>query len=156
MVNGVHHPIVDAAPAELIRERVPDILLAGIWIAVQQNLCGHDHAVGAVSALSGLLVDERLLQRMRLLDGTQSLESGDLVFADILQRNRARPCKLAADDSGAGATLPETATELGAIQSEVISQHVQQRGIGRGIHQMQFAVDSNSMRHASPVKLEAV
>src|SRR5260370_33463390 len=77
--NRVHHPIVDAAPTELILQGVLDFFLAGIWIAVQQNLCGHDHAVGAVTALSGLLIDERSLQRMRLLDGRQSLERGDRI-----------------------------------------------------------------------------
>jgi hypothetical protein len=54
----VHHPIVDAAPTELVLQGVLDFFFAGISIAVQQNLCGHDHAVGAVTALGGLLIDE--------------------------------------------------------------------------------------------------
>jgi hypothetical protein len=61
---------VDTAPAELVLQRILDFFVAGIWIAVQQDLCGHDHAVGAVAALSGLLIDERSLQWVKLLDGT--------------------------------------------------------------------------------------
>ena len=70
-----------------------DFFLAGIWIAVQQNLGSHDHAVGAVAALSSLLIDERSLQRVRFLGGTQSLERDDLIFADVPQGGRACPCE---------------------------------------------------------------
>ena len=76
---------LDLAPTELVSQRVLGFVLAGIWIVIQQNLCGHDHAVGAVPALSGLLVDERPLQRMKLLDGTHCLEGGDLIFTDVLK-----------------------------------------------------------------------
>jgi hypothetical protein len=75
---------VDTAPTELVLQGVLDFFVAGIWIAVQQNLCGHDHTVGAVTALSGLLIDERPLQRVRLLDGTQTLQGSDLVIPHVL------------------------------------------------------------------------
>lgn len=104
--DRVHHPIVDAAPTELVLQGVLDFFLAGIWIAVQQDLCGHDHAVGAVPALSGLLVDERSLQRVRFLDGTQSLERGDLIFTDVPQGDRACPCEFSAQSKAFRAAAP--------------------------------------------------
>src|SRR5580704_15341933 len=61
--NRAHNPIMDTAPTELSREGVLDVLFAGVAIAVQQSLCGHDHAVRAVAALSSLLIDEGPLQR---------------------------------------------------------------------------------------------
>src|SRR6476620_12473087 len=87
---------------------------------------------------------------MRLLDCTQSLEGGDLVITDVPQGNRACPCEFPAHYGGAGTTLPETAAELGAIQSEIVPQHIKQRRIGRGVHQMRFTVHRNSIWHPSP------
>jgi len=136
---------VDAAPTKLIREGVLDFLFAGVSIAVQQSLCGHDHAIQAVAALTGLLVDERRLQRVRLLKRTQSLKSGDLVFPDVPQSDRACSCEFSAYDRGARATLPETASELWAAQSEIVPERVQERGIRSGVHQMWLTVDANSM-----------
>jgi hypothetical protein len=81
--NGAHDPIVGATAAELVRKRVLDVILTGIWIPVQQGFCRHDHAIRAVSALSGLLFDERFLQRVRLLTRTQSLQRDDVVVSDI-------------------------------------------------------------------------
>ena len=67
---------------------------AGVSITIQQSLCGHDHAIRAVTALRSLLIDERLLQRVRLLNRTQSLKSRDLVFADVPQGDRTRSCRV--------------------------------------------------------------
>src|SRR5437870_4903199 len=91
--NCANHPVVDTAPTEMVVQRALDFFVAGIWIAIQQRLCGHDHAVGAVTALSGLLVDEGPLQRVRFLEGTQSLQGGDLVVPDVLQGSQACSCE---------------------------------------------------------------
>ena len=45
----------------------------------EQRLCGHDHAVGAVSALCGLLGNERGLNWIGLLGRAKSLESRNQV-----------------------------------------------------------------------------
>jgi hypothetical protein len=59
--------------------------------------------------------------------------------------NRACPCEFSAHYSGAGTTLPETAAELGAIQPEIVPQHIEKWGIGRRVDQMQFIVHGNSV-----------
>jgi hypothetical protein len=46
-------------------ERLDDLGAAGRRVAVEQRLGRHQHARQAVAALSGLFVDERLLQRMQ-------------------------------------------------------------------------------------------
>src|SRR5258707_1039034 len=113
--NRVHHPIVDPATTQLVSKSVLDFFVAGIWIAVQQNLCGHHHAVGAVRALSGLLVDERSLQRVQLLHGTQCLECAVLIFSPAPQGGPACPCQDSAHDNGASNALPEPAAKHRAI-----------------------------------------
>ena len=44
-------------------------------LRVEQRLGRHDHAVAAVAALAGLLLDEGLLQRVQLLDRAQALDA---------------------------------------------------------------------------------
>ena len=86
----------------------------------------HDHAIDAVPALGRLLVDERLLQRMGLFRRTKTLQgdnfrtinSGDWhdagaqCLAEIVHRTRA--------------TLCQSATEVHAMQPELVTQGVQQ------------------------------
>ena len=49
-------------------------------ILVEQSLGAHHHAVHAVAALRGLLFHERRLDRVRMSDAPQSLESGDVLI----------------------------------------------------------------------------
>jgi hypothetical protein len=98
-------------------------------------------------ALSGLLVDERPLQRVRLLEGAQSLQGGDLVIPDVSQGSQTRPCEFSTHDGGARTALPETATELWTIQFEIVAQHIQQRGLRSGGYRMRLAVYRNSVCH---------
>jgi hypothetical protein len=139
------------APTELISEGILDVLVARIAIAIQQGFGGHDHAVRAVAALGGLLVDESSLQRMRLLQRAQSLESGDRISPDVSERDGARPGELSADQRGTSTALAEAAAEFGAVQSEIVPQHVEQRSIVGGVDHMALAIDVNSVRHPSPI-----
>jgi len=145
--NSAHHPIVDAAPTEMIRERVLDLFVAWIAIAVQEDLCGHDDSGGAIAALCRLLGDECLLQGVRVLHRAQSLQRSDVIVLNVPERRRAGPDQIAADYRSASSALPESATEFGPIQSEVVPQNVEQGCVGAGVDKAGFAVDCNASGH---------
>src|SRR5688572_6305595 len=100
------------AAAEHAGERLLQLRVGGARIPVEQRLGAEDHAAEAEAALHGLLVDEGLLYRVRLLGRAEPLERGDVRAADGLHRRDAGPRRLAVDDDGAGAALAEPAPEL--------------------------------------------
>jgi len=59
-------PVVRSAAAQIAVQSLPHLLLGRGGTVVQQADRGHHHAGGAIAALDGLLVDERLLDRMKL------------------------------------------------------------------------------------------
>src|SRR5512134_158348 len=50
-LHRAHDPRVGAAAAEVVRERLPDLLLGRPLVGVEQRLRLHHHAVDAVAAL---------------------------------------------------------------------------------------------------------
>src|SRR6185436_4817585 len=77
--NGFEHAHVGEAAAQDTGERLLDLFVRCARIAIEKGLRGQDDAAQAEATLRSLLVDERLLQRMRFLDRPQPLERGDLV-----------------------------------------------------------------------------
>src|SRR4051794_26128176 len=67
-LDRAHDAQVGAAAAQIVGERLLDVAVRGVAVPVEQLLGHHDHAIDAVAALHRLLVDEGLLDRMRLLD----------------------------------------------------------------------------------------
>src|SRR5262249_1512935 len=70
---------VGPAAAEIVRERSLDIGVARLLVAGEECRRLHDHAVDAIATLRGLLVDEGLLHRVRLLRGAEPFERDDLL-----------------------------------------------------------------------------
>src|ERR1035437_10809563 len=92
--------------------------------------CGglHDHAVDAIAALRGLLVDERLLHRMALLGRAEAFQRHHLLLrTHSRQRRGARLHGGAVYVDHAGAALAESAAEARAVQAEIVAQHIEQR-----------------------------
>src|SRR6185312_15113216 len=100
---------------------------------IQKRLRGHDHAIDAVAALGGLFVDERLLQRTWLLHAAQVLERGDLVALGGGGRKHARMHSRAVQVDGAGTAFGKTAPELGPVQPQLVTQHIEQHRAGLGL-----------------------
>src|SRR5215831_7188219 len=87
--HGANDAVVGAAAAQVERQALAHLCIGRMWVAVEQRLRGHQHAVDAVAALRGLLVDEGLLQRMRLLHRAEPLDGGDLGRAEPSDRRHA-------------------------------------------------------------------
>ena len=140
-------PAVGAASAQVLRQRLAHLGCRRVRVVIEQILRRHDHAVDAIAALGGLLVDEGLLQRMRLVDGAEPLDRGDLGLADGTDLGDARAHRPAVEQHRAGAALGEPAAEFGAVQREIVAQHVEQRRIGLRRHRSLRAVDLETDRH---------
>ena len=94
--DRLQHPGVDEAAAQHARQRLLHLGVGGARIAVEQRLGGQDHAAQAEAALRGLLVDERLLQRMRPSRACPRPSSVVIsALATVLDRRDARPDRLA-------------------------------------------------------------
>jgi len=102
-------------------------------IAVEQVGRRHDHAARAIAALSRLLIDEGLLQRVRLVERAEPFERGHLVSLDRAYRRHAGASSRAVDQHRAGAALRQAAAVFGAIELEIVAQHVEQRRVRLGI-----------------------
>src|SRR5215510_4127612 len=122
--------------------------LGRLRIALEQVGRRNDHAVGAVAALRGLLVDEGLLQWMQLVEGAEPLQRGDLVLAELRDRHHAGAHGRAVDEHRAGPALRQAAAELGAVKLEIIAQHVEQRGVRLGVDRAGRPVDLQADGHA--------
>lgn len=89
-LDRAHDPQVGAAAAQIVFQRLADLCVVRLLIAVEQRFCLHDHAVNAISALRCLFFNERLLQRMRLAGIAQPLKSHHLLAGRVRHRVGAR------------------------------------------------------------------
>ena len=94
--------VVDAAAAEMRIERGDDVGAARLRIASQQRRRRDQDAGEAIAALAGLLVEERLLQRMQRAVARQPFDGGDGFAGDASRpracrnrpaRRRSAPCR---------------------------------------------------------------
>src|SRR5689334_14801310 len=142
-----------AASAQIVAERLGDLGLARARRAFEQRLCGHDHTVEAVTALRGLFGDEGILHRVGMLARAEALESDDVAADAALDRYHAGACGHIIDQHRTGPAFAQAATVFRSIQSEIVAQHVEQRGIGSGADLVTPAVDGQSyrrLRHLPP------
>src|SRR5215471_5865079 len=68
--GGVLHRLDDVdvarAAAQVARDRVADLILAGVLVLLQQRAAGHHHAGRAEAALQAVLLHEAFLDRVQL------------------------------------------------------------------------------------------
>ena len=135
---------IGGATAQVAREGVVDVFIAGLRIIIEQRGGGHDLAGLAVAALRHVQFLPSLLQRM-LAFGVQTLDGGDLFAADSGYRRHASAGWHTVEMHRTSTTLADAATELGAYEAERIAQHPQQRGVGGDIDGMSAAVDGKGV-----------
>ncbi|ORV96089.1 hypothetical protein AWC13_19135 [Mycobacterium kubicae] len=90
--------------------------------------CGHDLAGRAVAALECVLVDERLLQRVKFAALGKTLDGGDVRAVMHHRKRQAGVDPPTIDQHRAGTAGSLVAAFLGARQPGAFAQHVQQRG----------------------------
>src|SRR5262249_58940337 len=109
------------------RHRLLDLPVARARVLIEERLGREDHSVQTKPALGRLLVDERLLDWMRVLDSAQAFERHDLGAVHCRDRRDARSQSLPADDRRARPALAEAAAELRTVQSELVAENVEER-----------------------------
>ena len=119
-----------------------NLLVTGARVLVEKRLGGKDDAIQTETALSGLLVDERLLERMRRLRRAQAFKRDDLRAGHGAHARDAGSDRLAVGDDGAGTALSLAAPELRPTELQVVAQDLQQRRRGIDIHALRTPVDS--------------
>ena len=97
---------------------------------IEQRLRRHDHAVGAIAALRGLLGDEGRLEGVGLLGRAQSLESRNRAARGLPHRSDAGARGFSLDQNRASPALSEPATEFRTVQADRVAQHIEKR-LGR-------------------------
>ena len=98
-----------------------------------------------VPALRDIVVDPGLLQRRELLALGETLDCGDLQTGDGTHRDLTGADGLAIEVHRAGATLGDTAAELGADEIELVTQYPKQRRVIRHPVELEvLAVDMES------------
>src|SRR5262245_2117838 len=73
-LDRTHHPRVHEAAAQHGRERLLNVGVGCLRVLIEERLRREDHAAQAEAALRRPLVDEGLLDRMRLLGRAQPFE----------------------------------------------------------------------------------
>src|ERR1700761_1952273 len=153
-VSRAHHGTNDAGMSatstEIGGETVTDVLFGRAWRCRKQRCRLHDHAVGTVGALPGLLGDEGGLHRMRLSLLAQSFEGYDRMPRGARDGKLAGAYRVTVHQNRAGAALAEPAAEFWPTQVEVVAQGIKQRHVGIvGIDAVRLAVDlKRECRHA--------
>src|ERR1700689_4430345 len=114
--DRAQHARVRETPAQDARHSFLDFFFRGLGILVEKNFGGKNHATQAIAALRGFLIDERLLNRMRLVDGSQTFERDDLESLHRFHRSSAGANRLSLHHDGAGSALPEATPEFWPAQ----------------------------------------
>src|SRR5262245_40544167 len=119
---------VGAAAADVAAHLLADLgVRAGVPFGEQADPRA-DLAGGAVAALKGVAVDERLLERVQPVALRQALDRRDPGAGVHDGEREAGVDAPPVDQDGAGAALAVVAALLGPGQAEVLAQRVQQRG----------------------------
>ena len=119
-----HNPLMGTAPTQIPREGFIDLRVCWIFIVGEKGAGGHDHAVDAIAALYGLLIDERLLQFPWFFCAAQPFERGDALALHSRSGRYARAHGLAVYNDRTGPALSKAAAKLRSVDFKVVPQCV--------------------------------
>src|SRR5262249_40510635 len=134
--NRPDDSIVGAAAAEVTVERRSDLSPARVWLASNERRRRNQDAGEAVAALSGVLVEEGVPQRLEHV--AEALDGSHHSAGEARDLARARIGRLAVDQHHAGAALLGAAAETAAAQAKLVTQHREQRrrAVARDVHRL--------------------
>ena len=121
-MDRVAHSRIGSATANRVRHGVIDLLVARVWISLQQCACSHDHASLAVTTLRNFFSQPRALTRMTAV-GRESFDGGEIAPGRGRARDLARSDRLAVLQHRAGTANTHAAAKLCAGQAQCVSQN---------------------------------
>src|SRR5680860_1426983 len=129
VVDRLSDAHIGRAAADVPIHRVIDIRVARFRNLGEQRDGAHHLAGLTIPALRHVKGDPRALHRLRHRAGN-TFDGCDLGPFDGRNRRSTGAPWLTVNMHGAGATLRDSAAELGAREPKLIAQHPQQRGVG--------------------------
>jgi hypothetical protein len=142
--DRVDDVLIASAPAEITLEPGADAFLGRLRLMPKQFQRAHDHARGAETALQGVMLAERRLQRMLGITRlAQALDRVDRCSVRLNGQDRARLHGAAVEVYSARAALGRVATDMRARDAEVIPQEVHEQLPGLDLSLPPLAVDGN-------------
>jgi hypothetical protein len=118
-----------ATPAQVLLQSAYDLFARRLGIHLKKGDACQDHARRAETALQGVILHERLLERVQLPVPRQPLNGHDLLVFDVLHLQETGTAGDAVDQHGARAAVPFAAAEFRPGQPEVGAQHPKQRAV---------------------------
>ena len=88
--HGAEDALVAGAAAEVARQPLPDLVVGGVGVALEQRRGRHDEPRRAEPALQPVLGLERGLHRAELAVGGEALDGGDLGAVGLHGEDEAR------------------------------------------------------------------
>ena len=112
---------VPGAAADVPRERLADLRVARLGVALQERLRGHDEPRRAEAALHGTGFHERHLERMHPAVARKRLHGLDLLVRTRAGEDEAAADELAVEHDGARPALALLARVLAAGELELLA-----------------------------------
>jgi hypothetical protein len=120
--------LVAGAAADIAGDAHPDLLLARLWIFLQEPMRAHNHAGGAEAALQAMHHAEAFLQRRQRAVGVRhAFDRGDIGAVGLHCEHRAALHRHAVDIDGAGAAMGGLAANMGAGHRQVFADEMHQQ-----------------------------
>src|SRR6516225_5028447 len=143
--NGTADPVITAAAADVAGHCRVELIVVGAARVGEQCARRHDLSGLTIAALHHIDLQPRLLQARTERGAAHVLDGVDLRVADLAHRQLAGALCRAIHVDRAAATEPLAASILGPDESELISQHPQERHFRWNIHLADGAVDIQSV-----------
>src|SRR3989441_3249913 len=141
-MDGCPDALVRAAATDVGHRRV-DIGVRGMRILREQRRGSHDLPRLAVAALRHVFLDPRALHGVRAVLG-QAFDRRDALAGHGRHRQHTGAGSDAVQVDGAGAALGDAAAELGTGETEGVTQHPEERRVGRDVDRFAFTVDGET------------
>src|SRR5262245_43523176 len=146
-LHGAHDGGVSGAAADLPGDRLADLRLARLGLAIQQGPGRHQHARRAESTLESVALHETALDGVELAVLLQSLDRAHVVPGGRRREHRARLDRLAVEPDRASAAVARVAAPVRAGQSQVVPQEMHQQQPGLDLTGHLDAVDGHDDVH---------
>jgi hypothetical protein len=118
---------VPRAPAQIARQANAYPFIRKVGIFFQEVSCRQDHPWRAKATLESTVIDECLLQRMKLPIHGETLNRFYFLATGIHSQHHTRRDGHSIDQDGAGTAVAITTTHLGPSQVQLFAKNLQER-----------------------------
>jgi hypothetical protein len=127
VLNRVDDVLIAGATAEIAGNPLADLALGRLRVVLQQPDRRHDHPGRAETALQPMFFPEAFLQRVQLAVRGEALNRRDCRSIGLHREQRAGLRAPAVDEDGAGAALRGVAADVGAGQTQLFTEEMDEQ-----------------------------